>query len=103
MPASLTKVDTFTALDECFTTDLAAHTGRQSPRRSLIPTRFIDLVEEVRDLLADSRLPHYEDASDDLDHAATCLTDALTEPGTDQAALLAQARMHLRGAIASAG
>ncbi|MEG9553297.1 hypothetical protein V5N34_35035 [Streptomyces baarnensis] len=52
----------------------------------------IDLVEEVRDFLADSRLPHYEDASDD--HAASCLTDALTEPGADQAALLAQERIH---------
>lgn len=102
MPASLTKVDTFAALDQCFTADLAAHTGGQPPR-ALTPTRFIDLIEEVRDLLADSRLPHYEDASDDLDHAATCLTDALTEPDADQAALLAQARIHLRGAIASAG
>ncbi|MFF3264932.1 hypothetical protein ACFYWO_37945 [Streptomyces sp. NPDC002932] len=102
MPVTLTKVDTFAALDECFTADLAAHTGGQPPH-PLTPTRFIDLVEEVRDLLADSRLPHYEDASDDLDHAATCLTDALTEPDADQAALLAQARIHLRGAIASAG
>ncbi|MGW5067131.1 hypothetical protein ACWEQJ_13590 [Streptomyces cyaneofuscatus] len=102
MAVQTAPVDTFTALDTCFTADLAAHTGGQPPH-PLTPNRFIDLVEEVRDLLADSRLPHYEDASDDLDHAASCLTDALTEPGADQAALLAQARIHLRGAIASAG
>ncbi|MFE3249798.1 hypothetical protein [Streptomyces sp. NPDC059209] len=69
---------------------------------SLPRTRFIDLVEEVPDVLVDSRLPHYEDASDDLDHAATYLTDALTEPGADQAALLAQARTHPRDAIETA-
>ncbi|MFF9733831.1 hypothetical protein ACF1GX_30950 [Streptomyces albidoflavus] len=59
--------------------------------------------KEVRDLPAGTRLPQYEDASDDPDHAASCLAEALTEPGADQAALLAQARIHLRGAIASAG
>lgn len=102
MAVVLTKPDTFAALDACFTTDLAALTGGRPPR-SLAPTRFIDLVEEARDLLADSRLPHYEDASDDLDHAADHLTEALTSPADEQHALLAQARTHLRSAIAAAG
>ncbi|MFJ4858649.1 hypothetical protein [Streptomyces sp. NPDC088730] len=101
MAAVLTKTDTFAALDACFTADLAALIGSDPPR-SLAPTRFIDLVEEVRDLLADSRLPHYEDASDDLDHAAYYLTDALTSPDGDQRSLLASARTHLRDAIGSA-
>ncbi|MCX0247979.1 hypothetical protein [Streptomyces drozdowiczii] len=95
------QTDTLAALDACFSTDLAALTGRL-PTRSLTPTQFIDLVEEVRDLLTDSRLPHHEDASDDLHHAADHLTEALTSPADEQHTLLAQARTHLRSAIASA-
>ncbi|MFG2676893.1 hypothetical protein [Streptomyces sp. NPDC048445] len=99
---ALTTADTFAALDACFTADLAALSGSQ-PTRGLTRTRFIDLVEEVRDLLTDSRLPHYEDASDDLDHAADYLTEALTSSADEQHVLLAQARTHLRSAVASAG
>ncbi|MFJ2745889.1 hypothetical protein ACIO3O_40235 [Streptomyces sp. NPDC087440] len=101
MNAVLAKVNTFAALDTCFTAELAALIGSEPPR-SLTPNRFLDLVEEVRDLLADSRLGHLQDASDDLDSAATYLTDALTEPGADQPALLARARTHLRDAIETA-
>ncbi|MFI5808385.1 hypothetical protein [Streptomyces sp. NPDC051561] len=101
MNAALTKADTFAALDTCFSADLTALIGSQ-PTRSLAPTRFIDLVEEVRDLLADSRLPHHEDASDDLDHAADHLTEALTSTADEQHAHLAQARTHLRAAITAA-
>ncbi|MGR8012258.1 hypothetical protein [Streptomyces sp. A5-4] len=101
MAAVLTKADTFAALDTCFTADLAALIGSEPPR-SLTPTRFIDLVEEVRDVLAESRLGHFQDASEDLDCAATYLTDALTEPDADQPALLARARTHLRDGIGTA-
>ncbi|MFJ2778239.1 MULTISPECIES: hypothetical protein [unclassified Kitasatospora] len=101
MAVQTTRTDTFTALDSCFTAELAVLIGSEPPR-GLTPNRFIYLVEEVRDVLADSSLGKLRAASDHLDSAATHLTDALTEPGADQAALLAQARIHLRGAIASA-
>ncbi|MFJ9478811.1 hypothetical protein ACIRRI_27960 [Streptomyces mirabilis] len=99
--AVLTKVDTFAALDDCFTADLAALIGSEPPR-SLTPTRFIDLVEQVRDVLATSGLGTFQDASEDLDSAAGHLTDALTSPAGDQRSLLAQARTHLRDAIETA-
>ncbi|MCM2392608.1 hypothetical protein [Streptomyces albipurpureus] len=101
MAVQTTPADTFTALDSCFTTELAVLIGSEPPR-GLTPNRFIYLVEEVRDVLAGSSLGNFQDASDHLDSAAVYLTDALTEPATDQAALLAQARIHLRGAIETA-
>ncbi|WP_331734017.1 hypothetical protein OG345_40995 (plasmid) [Streptomyces sp. NBC_01220] len=94
-------VDTFSALHTCFSADLAVLIGSQPPRY-LSPAGFIDQVEEVRDLLADSRLPHHEDASDDLDHAADHLTEALTSTDDEQLAHLSQARTHLRDAIGTA-
>jgi hypothetical protein len=96
-----TQTDTFTALDNCFTAELAALIGSEPPR-GLTPNRFIYLVEEVRDVLAGSSLGNFQDSSDHLDSAAAYLTAALTEPATDQAALLAQARIRLRGAIETA-
>ncbi|NEA15428.1 hypothetical protein [Streptomyces halstedii] len=69
------------------------------PPRGLTPNRVIYLVEEVRDVLADSSLGNFQDASDHLDSAVVYLTAALTEPATDQGALLARARIHLCGAI----
>uniref|UniRef100_UPI002F908FB8 hypothetical protein n=1 Tax=Streptomyces virginiae TaxID=1961 RepID=UPI002F908FB8 len=104
MAVQTAPVDTFTALDTCFTADLAdlaALIGSEPPR-DLTPNRFIDLGEEVRDVLASSSLGNFQDAGDDLDSAATYLTDALTEPGADQPALLARARTHLRDAIETA-
>ncbi|MEV7683213.1 hypothetical protein AB0O64_32430 [Streptomyces sp. NPDC088341] len=101
MAVQTTQADTFAALDACFTADLAALIGSEPPR-SLTPIRFIDLVEEVRDVLADSRLGHLQEASDDLDSAAGHLTDALTSPAGDRSSLLAWARTHLRDAIAAA-
>ncbi|MEU1128364.1 hypothetical protein ABZ383_00610 [Streptomyces sp. NPDC005900] len=101
MAVQTAQANTFTALDTCFTAELAALIGSEPPR-GLTPTRFVDLVEEVRDVLADSSLGNFQDASDDLDSAATYLTDALTEPGADQPALLARARTHLRDAIETA-
>ncbi|MYZ34350.1 MULTISPECIES: hypothetical protein [unclassified Streptomyces] len=101
MAVQTVQADTFTALDNCFTRDLAALIGSDPPR-SLTPNRFIDLVEEVRDVLADSRLGNFQDASDDLDSAAAYLTDALIEPGAGQPVLLARARTHLRDAIETA-
>ncbi|WJV51792.1 hypothetical protein [Streptomyces flavofungini] len=97
-----TRPDTFAALRDCFATDLAALTGDQSPRGHT-PNAFIDLVEEVRDLLGASSLGNWQDASEDLHSAVSYLTDALTTPGGDQPSLLARARTHLRDAIATAG
>ncbi|TXJ83337.1 hypothetical protein E2C11_07665 [Streptomyces lavendulae] len=94
--------DTFTALRNCFATDLAALIGDQA-QRGTTPNAFIDLVEEVRDVLASSSLSHWQDASEDLDRAAGYLTDALTSPEGDQRSLLARARTHLRDGIETAG
>ncbi|MGC5041070.1 hypothetical protein ACLQ2C_36645 [Streptomyces sp. DT73] len=101
MTAQTKTVDTFPALHDCFSADLASLISGQPPRYS-DPSGFIYQVEEVRDLLADSRLAHHEDASDDLDHAADHLTEALTSTGDEQRAHLAQARTYLRDAIGSA-
>ncbi|MEU3407492.1 hypothetical protein ABZ766_26590 [Streptomyces sp. NPDC006670] len=98
MAVQTAQADTFTALDSCFTADLAALIGSEPPR-GLTPNQFIDLVEEVRYVLATSSLGNFQDAGEDLDSAATYLTDALTEPGADRPALLARARTHLRNAI----
>ncbi|MEV7471532.1 hypothetical protein AB0O20_34310 [Streptomyces kronopolitis] len=96
-----TMTDTFAALRDCFTTDLAALIGEQT-QHGTTPNAFIDLVEEVRDVLGSSSIGHWQDASEDLDHAAGYLTDALTSPNGDQRSLLASARAHLRDGIATA-
>ncbi|MFJ7280654.1 hypothetical protein [Kitasatospora sp. NPDC098663] len=101
MAIETTRTDTFAALDSCFTSELAILIGTEPPR-GLTLNRFIYLVEEVRDALAGSSHINFQDASNHLDSAAAYLTDALTEPATAQAALLAQARIHLRGAIETA-
>ncbi|WP_372412033.1 hypothetical protein [Streptomyces luteireticuli] len=96
-----TRTDTFAALRDCFATDLAALIGGP-PQRGVTPNDFIDLVEEVRDVLATSSLGHWQDASEELDSALTYLTDALTSPDGDQRSLLAWARTHLRDGIQTA-
>ncbi|MFF5131043.1 hypothetical protein ACFY41_29485 [Streptomyces syringium] len=101
MAVQTAQADTFTALRDCFTADLAALIGDEPPR-DLTANAFIDLVERVRDVLASSSMGASQDAGEDLDSAATYLTDALTEPGADQPALLARARTHLRDAIETA-
>jgi hypothetical protein len=97
-----TRTDTFTALRDCFATDLAALIGDEAPRGAT-PNVFIDLVERVRDVLGSSSLGNRQDASEDLDRAVDYLTDALTSTDGDQASLLAWARTHLRDGIATAG
>lgn len=96
-----TKADTFAALNDCFTTDLATLIGDEPPRNTT-PNKFIDLVEQVRDVLATSSIGNLQDASEDLDSAVTYLTDALTSPDGDQPSLMAWARTHLRDAIETA-
>ncbi|MFF4534102.1 hypothetical protein ACFY1P_33135 [Streptomyces sp. NPDC001407] len=96
-----TRTDTFAALRDCFATDLAALVGDQS-QRGTTPNDFIDLVEEVRDVLGSSSLGSWQDASEELDSAVSYLTDALTSPDGDQRSLLAWARTHLRDGIATA-
>ncbi|WP_328884682.1 hypothetical protein [Streptomyces sp. NBC_00299] len=96
-----TKADTFAALRDCFAADLAALIGDHSPRGNT-PKAFIDLVEDVRNVLGASSISNWQDASEDLDSAITYLTDALTSPDGDQPSLLAWARTHLRDAIATA-
>lgn len=94
-------VQSFAALRNCFATDLAALIGNQ-PQRGNTPNAFIDLVEEVRDVLGASSIGAWQDASEDLDHAAGYLTDALTGPDSDQRSLLAWARTRLRDGVATA-
>ncbi|MEU1789156.1 hypothetical protein ABZ553_25460 [Streptomyces sparsogenes] len=95
-----TRTDTFAALRGCFATDLAALIGDQAPR-GVTPNDFIELVEEVRDVLGSSSLGNWQDASEELDRAVGYLTDALTSTDADQASLLAWARTHLRDGIAT--
>ncbi|WP_369265815.1 hypothetical protein [Streptomyces harbinensis] len=95
------RTDTFTALRECFTTDLAALISDPSPRVAT-PNDFIGLVEEARDVFATSGFSRWQDASEDLDTAASYLTCALASLHGDQHALLAQARTYLRNGIAKA-
>nr|BFD88432.1 hypothetical protein StreXyl84_78330 [Streptomyces sp. Xyl84] len=96
-----TQTDTFATLHDRFAADLAALIGDQAPRDAT-PNTFIDLVEEVRDVLASSSIGAWQDASDELDRAAAYLTDALTSVDGDQASLLAWARTHLRDGIETA-
>ncbi|MFF8747209.1 hypothetical protein [Streptomyces californicus] len=102
MSTSTAAATTFAALDTRFTADLAAIIGSDQPQRSLAPTRFIGLVEEVRDVLGASSHRPWQEASKDLDIAAEHLTDALTAPAGDQVGALAWARTHLRDAITAA-
>ncbi|MFE4055557.1 hypothetical protein ACFXP3_04470 [Streptomyces sp. NPDC059096] len=101
MAAQTTQADTFTALSDCFTADLAALIGDEPPH-DVAPNTFIDLVERVRDVLASSSMGNWQDAGEDLDSAVTYLTDALTDPGADRPVLLARARIHLRDGIETA-
>ncbi|WP_018569236.1 MULTISPECIES: hypothetical protein [unclassified Streptomyces] len=96
-----TQTDTFAALRDCFAADLAALIGDQAQRDDT-PNAFIDLVEEVRDVLGASSIGAWQDASEDLDRAASHLADALTGVDGDQRSLLAWARTHLRDGIATA-
>ncbi|MDX3764063.1 MULTISPECIES: hypothetical protein [Streptomyces] len=93
--------DTFAALSDCFSADLAALIGEEAPRNAT-PAGFIDLVERVRDVLGAAGVGYLQEAHEDLDDAVTCLTDALTSPAGDQRSLLAWARTHLRDAIETA-
>lgn len=77
------------------------HANNQSPRGAT-PNAFIDLAEEVRDVLARFSVGNMQDASEELDAAVTYLTDALTSPYGDQPSLLAWARTHLRDGIETA-
>ncbi|MER7112219.1 hypothetical protein [Streptomyces sp. NPDC000229] len=96
-----TKADTFAALRDCFAADLAALIGDEPPR-DITRNKFIDLVEEVRDVLATSSVGNWQDASEELDSAVSYLTDALTSEPGDQQVLLGKARTHLRDAIETA-
>lgn len=96
-----TRNDTFAALRDCFAADLAALIGDQAPREAT-PNAFIDLVEEVRDVLGSSSIGAWQDASEELDRAVAYLTDALTCVDGDQPSLLAWARTHLRDGIETA-
>ncbi|WP_030807335.1 hypothetical protein [Streptomyces sp. NRRL S-337] len=101
MAAQNRQFDIFTTLSDCFAADLAAFIGDQ-PARGATPTGFIELVEDVRDVLATASVGHLQDASAELDSAATYLTDALNSTTGDRSSLLAWARTHLRDAIATA-
>jgi hypothetical protein len=68
-----TRTDTFPALRDCFATDLAALIGDPS-QRGTTPNAFIDLVEEVRDVLGASSLGNWQDA------ARTWTTPSATSP-----------------------
>ncbi|WP_046500004.1 hypothetical protein [Streptomyces odonnellii] len=92
---------TFTALHDCFTADLAALIEDEPPQETT-PNAFIDLVERVRDDLATSGISNRRDASEELDHAVTYLTDALTSHRGDRTGLLVWARTHLRDALSAA-
>ncbi|MFC9646422.1 hypothetical protein ACFTZF_49625 [Streptomyces mirabilis] len=93
--------DTFAALSDCFSADLAALIGEEAPRNAT-PAGFIDLVERVRDVLGAAGVGYLQEAHEDLDDAVTCLTDALTSPAGDRRSLLAWTRTHLRDAIETA-
>ncbi|MCZ1000803.1 hypothetical protein O1M63_26585 [Streptomyces mirabilis] len=93
--------DTFAALSDCFSADLAALIGEGAPRNAT-PAGFLDLVERVRDVLGAASVGCLQEAHEDLDDAVTCLTDALTSHAGDQRSLLAWACTHLRDAIETA-
>ncbi|MGW3060705.1 hypothetical protein ACWC98_32900 [Streptomyces goshikiensis] len=96
-----TRDNTFAALRDCFATDLAVLIGDQTPRDAT-PNAFIDLVEEVRDVLGSSSIGAWQDASEELDRAVGYLTDALTGVDGAQHSLLARTRTHLRDGIETA-
>lgn len=90
--------DTFTAVTACFSTDLAALIGEEAPHNTT-PTDFIDLVERVMNILDSASVDYRQRAGEELEHAISHLTDALTITGGDQRDRLARARTHLRYAI----
>lgn len=85
---TLLRADTFASPNDCFTADLAVLIEDEPPREAT-PTRFIDLVEHVRNVLGMASVGNLQDASEDLDSALAYLTDALTSPDGDQSSLLA--------------
>ncbi|WP_432003694.1 hypothetical protein [Streptomyces sioyaensis] len=90
--------NTFTALAACFSADLATFIAEDTPQDPS-PADFIDLIDRVRNVLGSASLGSLQEAEEELDAAATYLTDALNGAEDDQATLLACARTHLRNAI----
>ena len=97
-PAQPSTHDTFTALIDCFTVDLAALINEDLPG-DITPTGFIDLVERGMYSFVGANRDYLQRAGEELDYALGHLTDALTLTGSDQRELLARARTHLRYAI----
>ncbi|WP_316784504.1 hypothetical protein [Streptomyces sasae] len=98
MATQTRHTDTFAALSQCFTTDLAALT-RGEPPADITPTGFVDLVERAMHVFSAANRDHLQRAGEELDYARGHLTDALTLTGADQRDRLARARTHLRYAI----
>ncbi|MGW2612829.1 hypothetical protein ACWC4A_52580 [Streptomyces mirabilis] len=96
----LPRADSFSALSDCFSVDLAALIGEEP--RNVTPTGFIDLVKRVRDVLGTTGDARLQEAHEDLNEAVTHLTDALTSSENDQRSLLAWACTYLRDAIETA-
>ncbi|QIB49465.1 hypothetical protein [Streptomyces aureoverticillatus] len=92
------QADSFSALIDCFSTDLAALLGEEPPG-DITPTGFIDLVERAMHFFGTARVDPLQRADEELDYAVGHLTDALTINGGDQRDRLARARTHLRYAI----
>jgi len=92
------KVDVFSALTICFTADLAAILGEESPV-CITETGFIDLVERAMHVFGAANRDRLQRASEELDYAVGHLTEALTLTGGDRFDRLARARTHLRYAI----
>ncbi|MFF7987007.1 hypothetical protein ACFZDK_49375 [Streptomyces sp. NPDC007901] len=92
------NTDTFAALSQCFTTDLAVLTNEEPPA-AITPTGFVDLVERAMHVFSSANRDHLQRAGEELDYARSHLIDALTLTGADQRDRLARARTHLRYAI----
>lgn len=99
--APQTQADTFSALSDCFSADLAALISEETPHNPT-PNEFINLIARVSDVLGTASVGYLQDASQDLADAVTYLTDALNGPAGDQPSLLAWARTHLRDGIEAA-
>lgn len=91
---------TFGALIDCFSAELA-HRLEEKPPQISQQVHFIDQIESASDLLSRSGIGSLLDASEDLDDAATCLTEALTGDAAEKQVFLGRARTHLRDAIDS--
>lgn len=96
-----TTTDTFSALIDCFSADLAALIEEDKPE-STSRLAFIEQVERARDILGAASIGCLQDASEELDFAVTSLTDALTSTPHEKRMLLAKARTHLRDAMETA-